>query len=63
MEKFMSLYDYLGKPAGSELGKRVATEAVKRNVPIDSRMVYTPKYKGEILLYPEWFLKEYFNHI
>jgi hypothetical protein len=23
MEKFMSLYDYLGKPAGSDLGNQV----------------------------------------
>lgn len=62
MEEMISLYDYLRKPAGSELGKRVADQAMRQNVPMDRRFVDTPKYTGDVLLYPKWFLQEYFNH-
>lgn len=61
MEEFLSLFDYLGKPAGSELGKKVAAEATLKHVPMNTRMVETKTYSGEILLYPRWFLDEYFN--
>ena len=30
----MSLFDYLGKPAGGQLGKRVAEEASKQKIPM-----------------------------
>jgi hypothetical protein len=59
--KMMSLYDYLGHPAGSELGKKVAATATKLKVPINFREVENKKYKGKILLYPESFLNTYFN--
>jgi len=57
-----SLYEYLGKAAGSELGKQVATAAGKAKVKITSHYVETPKYKGEILKYPVEFLNEYFGN-
>ena len=56
-----SLFEYLGKPAGSELGKAVATAATKAKVKIDSHQVETKKYTGRILKYPVEFLNEYFK--
>jgi hypothetical protein len=56
----LSLYDYLGYPAGGELGKEVATAAAKSNVEFSTREVNNPKYSGKVMLYPENFLKEFF---
>lgn len=56
-----SLYEYLGKPAGSELGRAVYTEASKRKVKVTSHEVSNPKYTGRILKYPKSFLDSYFN--
>jgi hypothetical protein len=63
MSEFISLYDYLGKAAGSTLGKQVADYAASKNVPHKIRHVSNPKYTGEIMLYPEEFLDNYFNSI
>ena len=57
----MSLYDYLGKPAGSDLGKAVAKAATIEKVPITKREVTTRNYSGEILMYPKSFLDKYFK--
>ena len=57
-----SLYEYLGRAAGSELGKQVATAATKAKVKIDSHEVSNPKYTGTILKYPVPFLDEYFGN-
>ena len=57
----ISLYDYLGRAAGPELGKRVASAAAAKNIPFNSRYVETKTYTGEILLYPKSFLDEYFG--
>jgi hypothetical protein len=57
----LSLYDYLGRAAGSVLGKQVAECASKKKVKHETRFVSNPKYTGEIMLYPETFLKKYFN--
>ena len=57
----LSLYDYLGYPAGSELGKEVAAAASKSNEKFEVREVSNPKYTGKVMLYPENFLKEYFE--
>ena len=61
MSEFISLYDYLGKAAGSTLGKKVADYAASKNVPHKIRHVSNPKYTGEIMLYPEEFLDTYFD--
>lgn len=57
-----SLYDYLGKAAGAELGKAVAAAATKAKVKIDSHEVSNPRYTGRILKYPVEFLNEYFGN-
>ncbi len=57
----LSLYDYLGHAAGGELGKEVAAAASKSNVKFELREVSNPKYTGKVMLYPENFLKEFFQ--
>ena len=59
--EMISLYDYLGRAAGSELGKQVATAAAKAGVKHEIREVSNPKYKGPIMLYPRSFLDLYFR--
>jgi hypothetical protein len=61
MEKMLSLYDYLGKAAGSKLGKQVADYAKLRKAKCSSRYVSNPAYTGEILLYTKEFLDECFS--
>jgi hypothetical protein len=60
-DKMVSLYDYLGRAAGPVLGKQVAEYAVKEKVKHETRFVANPKYTGEVMLYPETFLKSYFG--
>jgi len=57
----LSLYDYLGYPAGNELGKEVAAAAAKSKAKFETREVSNPKYTGKVMLYPETFLKEFFE--
>ena len=57
----MSLYDYLGRAAGIKLGREVNENAQRRSIPINTRQVSNPKYEGTVLLYPKWFLDEYFG--
>ena len=57
----MSLYEYLGRAAGSELGKEVAEVAVKLRETIKEHEVSNPKYTGKVKLYRREFLDEYFG--
>ena len=59
--EMVSLYDYLGRAAGSELGKQVATAAAKAGVKSEIREVSNIKYTGPIMLYPKSFLDLYFK--
>jgi hypothetical protein len=58
----MSLYDYLGYAAGSELGKEVAETSVALKETIKTRTITNTRYKGEIMLYRREFLDEYFGN-
>lgn len=58
----MSLYDYLGHAAGIELGDEVNKVAQLRDIPARTRQVNNPKYEGKVMLYPKWFLDEYFGN-
>jgi hypothetical protein len=60
-EKLVSLYEYLGHAAGTELGKKVATAATRAHETMDMRVVNTKTYKGKVMLYREVFLDEYFQ--
>jgi len=57
----VSLYDYLGRAAGSELGKQVAEYAKIKQAPSSQRHVENPRYKGLIQLYQREFLDEFFK--
>ena len=59
--QMMSLYDYLGRAAGSELGEQVARKATSMKVKMDTRYVKNPVYEGNVMLYPKTFLDEYFK--
>ncbi len=59
--EYLSLYDYLGKPAGGDLGKEVATMASKSGIEIKTREISNPKYTGAVNLYPKDFLDFYFR--
>ena len=59
--EMISLYDYLGKAGGMELGARVTASATSMGVPLDTRYVKNSVYTGNVTLYPEEFLKLYFQ--
>ena len=59
--EMISLFDYLGHAAGMQLGEQVAKVATASGVPMDTRHVSNTKYTGNVLLYPEEFLKLYFK--
>jgi hypothetical protein len=63
--KMMSLYDYLGRAAGMELGEQVAKVATAIGVKMDTRYVSNTgkrKYtQGNVTLYPKGFLELYFQ--
>jgi hypothetical protein len=59
--EYLSLYDYLGRAAGGELGKAVATSATKAGVAAQTRYVKNPVYEGNVMLYPKFFLDKYFE--
>jgi hypothetical protein len=59
--EYLSLFDYLGKPAGGDLGKEVATEAAKQKIEVKTREVSTPSYTGAVNMYPKDFLEFYFR--
>lgn len=56
----ISLFDYLGKAAGVELGGKVHQYALIRREKIGLRYVSTLSYKGPIALYSKEFLDEFF---
>ena len=59
--RMMSLYDYLGRAAGPELGQQVAQAAARKKVKFQTRYVEQGGYKGDVMLYPKSFLDEYFG--
>ena len=61
-DEMLSLYDYLGKAAGMELGAAVCKVAVESKEKIEEREVENPKYKGKVHLYRKEFLDLYFQN-
>lgn len=59
-ETFLSLYDYLGKAAGPELGKKVASAAYKSKILPKQRAISNPSFAGMVFLYPKDFLDGFF---
>jgi ribosomal protein L31E len=60
--EYLSLYDFLGKAAGMELGAAVCKVAVELKEKIEERSIENPKYKGKVHLYRREFLDKYFEN-
>jgi hypothetical protein len=58
---YMSLFDFLEKPAGGKMGKEVFDYSKKLRIPLRYREITNPKYTGKVCLYPLGFLVMYFN--
>ena len=57
-----SLYDYLGRPAGSDLGQKVHAAAIAKGVFIGTKEINKNLVpQGKVCTYPITFLDEYFN--
>lgn len=56
-----SLYDYLGRAAGSKLGAFVAKVAYEQKQKISKRHVTQGNYDGPVALYSKTFLDWFFN--
>lgn len=61
-KEMLSLYDYLGQAAGPALGKQVAEYAKVKKTKCDTRFVSNKKYSGEVMLYTEEFLNDFFEN-
>ena len=62
LNNMLSLYDYLGRPAGPALGLEVAKYAAQQGVKKSIREIANPKYTGPVNLYDESFLDSFFNN-
>jgi len=57
----VSLYEYLGRRAGLELGKKVWETAKKQRIKPQIKQVNQGGYKGKVMCYPIAFLAGYFS--
>lgn len=57
-----SLFDYLGRAAGAELGGQVYATAKRLKEAVESRIVETKNYTGQVMVYRKAFLEEYFQN-
>jgi hypothetical protein len=57
----ISIFDYLGKAGGKELGGKVAAYGKLRGTKFAQREISNPKYTGKVHLYTKEFLDEYFK--
>jgi hypothetical protein len=63
MAEYKSLYHYLGKPAGGELGRKVANEATVRGLKLEKLEVNKDLVpSGFVYTYPVDFLDDFFNN-
>ena len=58
---YLSLYDYLGRAAGQQLGEEVNNVAKKQGVEMMTKDVSNYSYTGKAHMYPVEFLDEYFK--
>ena len=57
----VSLFDYLGHPAGRQLGKVVFAYSKIRKSKRSVRTISTATYNGDVMLYETEFLDEFFK--
>ena len=62
MEKNQSLYEYLGKAGGKELGKVVYKAAKAVGINPWPKEVNVLTYKGLVMTYPKDFLDVFFKY-
>jgi len=60
-EPTVSLFDYLGYPAGARLGADVYEVARRTREEVQTRIIETKLYKGKVMVYRKVFLDEYFK--
>ena len=60
-ERLISLYTFLKRAAGPELGKQVYQEAVSQDIPFGEKHITNPRYTGRVLIYPISWLEKYFG--
>jgi len=59
--EYVSLFEYLGKPAGTELGTQIRKTSLMHGITTQQRVVNRPKYKGNVTLYPKPWLDAWFK--
>jgi len=59
--EYLSLYEFLGKAAGKDLGKRVYEHAKNLKIKCQTHEISNPLYEGKVLTYPKSFLEDYFS--
>lgn len=62
-EEYKSLYDYLNKPAGPELGRIVFLTAKQDRIYIKHKEISNPKFTGFVMMYPVSWLDQYFTKV
>tara|TARA_R110002020_G_scaffold136857_2_gene305484 strand:- start:197 stop:409 length:213 start_codon:yes stop_codon:yes gene_type:complete len=60
--EYYSLYEYLGRAAGSDLGAKVNEVATQTKHPFVTQQVSNHVYEGEVFCYTKEFLDEYFKN-
>jgi hypothetical protein len=60
-EEYLSLYEFLGRAAGSNLGLKIHQIASRNGITIGERNVSNRKYTGKIKTYPKSFLVGFFS--
>jgi hypothetical protein len=60
-EQYKSLFEFLGRAAGGDLGAKVAAAAATQGIQLQEQHISNPKYTGKVLTYPVSFLENYFN--
>ena len=58
--EYYSLYEYLGKAAGKDLGCEVVKSSIKHKQKYVKQEVSNPVFKGKVFCYTKKFLDDYF---
>jgi hypothetical protein len=56
-DEYLSLYEYLGRAAGSKLGAEIKKIAVENGVSTQMKDVPHSGFEGQVLTYPKSFLE------
>jgi hypothetical protein len=60
-ETFMTLFDYLGRPAKLDIAAQVYSAAKNRGIEMKKRSITSNSYTGLVTEYPESFLDKFFG--